>query len=136
MSLPAEPILFAQAFLQARATGTALEGVAVRVGRAEDSDQPPFLLLEQAGEIHDRGLPAYLPARVSVTAFGLDEDQAILLYRAASDLFHRVGPVVIDGVGMWKAFDETGPQPREETNTNWSARYGVIAIYMADVRLN
>lgn len=132
MSLAPEPVLFAQAFLQQFAPDTAIENVPVRVMRLEQDDMPPALLLEPAGEVHERSLPVFLPARVAVVAYALSADAALLLYRTASDLFHRTGPVLIDGIGLFKAFDETGPQPRDEPNTTWHGVFGVIALYMAD----
>lgn len=132
MTLDPEPILFLQAWLGQLAPMTAIAGVPVRVSRLEDTDKPPAILLENAGELHDRGLPAFLPARVSFTTYGETEDDAMVLYRTVSNLLHRRGPVRIGDVGMWRAFDETGPQPREDPNTNWPAKFGVIDLYMPD----
>ena len=126
---------FVKTILELGADGTALEGVSIRVGRLEPADEPPVGLLETAGAIHDETLPAYLPFRVSMTWYAATPWGADQLYGAATDLLHRAGPLVIDGIGLWRAFDETGPSPRDDANTNWSATFGVVALYMPDVAL-
>lgn len=137
MTLDPEPVLFVQALLISLQSGTAIEDVAIRVGRLESEDVPPVMLLESAGELRHTSVSAFLPARVSFTTYGRTEDEALLLYRATANLLHRRGPTLLDdGVGMWRAFDETGPQPREDPDTTWSARFGVMAIYMPDVALS
>jgi hypothetical protein len=135
MSLDPEPVLFVQALLYQLRPNTAIGDVEIRVGRLEREDVPPVILLENAGELSDRSLPAFLPARVSFTTYGRSEDEAILIYRVVHNLLHRRGPTRIENVAMWRAFDETGPQVREDPNTNWTARFGVMGIYMPDVAL-
>lgn len=135
MTDPADPTLFARTVLLADASGTEIDGLDVRIGRLENTDTAPVLLLEDAGWIRHDILPTFLPARVSLTAFGRTEAEASLLLRAATDILHRAGPRVIDGVGMWKALDETGPQPRDEPEARWPARFTVMALYMPDVTL-
>lgn len=135
MALDPEPILFMQALFYQLRTGTAAADIEARVGRLEDSDVPPVILLENAGELSLDTLPVFLPARVSFTTFGRTEDEAILIYRVVHNMFHRRGPSRIEDVAMWKALDETGPQPREDPNTNWNARFGVMALYMPDKKL-
>jgi hypothetical protein len=132
--LDPEPILFMQALIEQRAPGTAIENVPVRVGRAEAADKPPFILLENAGELPSRGVPMFLPARVQYTAYGETEDDATLIWRVVRNLLHRSGRVRIDNVVGW-LFDEMGMQPREDPHTYWSARFGVMTLYMPDVAL-
>lgn len=136
MTDPAYPILFAQSVLQADAAGTEIEGVAIRIGRLENTDVAPVILLEDAGWLRDATLPVFLPARISVSAYGNTEWEAMLLLRTATDILHRLTNRVIDGVGCWKVFDETGPQPRDDPNTRWPARFTVVALYMPDVALS
>jgi hypothetical protein len=136
MTLDPEPILFVQALLEHLAPATAIEDVAVRVGRLEAADAPPVILLENSGDLRSRNLPVFFPARVSVTAYGRTEDEATLIYRVVSNLLHKRGPTRLGDVAMWRAFDETGMQPREDPHTFWSARFGVMAIYMPDVALS
>ena len=131
----ADPIAFLLALLETDAPGTDLEDVPIRVGRIENDDLPPVVLLEDAGWIGDRYLPVLTPARVSITAYGRSESEASSLLLAARTIYHGQGPRVIDGTGMWKAFDETGPQPRDDPDTHWSARFVVAAIYMPSVVL-
>jgi hypothetical protein len=111
-------------------------GVEVRGGRGEPDDVPPFIVLEEAGALRDKSLPAYLPFRVGMTCFGLTEREASELYRTTTDILHRLGPLIENGVGMLRAYDETGPQPRDQAETRWPARYGVIGLYMVDTLLS
>lgn len=136
MTLDPEPVLFIQALVASLKAGTAIEDIEFRVGRLEREDAPPVALLESAGELRLTAVSAYLPARVQLTTYGRTEDEALLLYRTTANLLHRRGPVVLDGVGAWRIFDETGPQPREDPDTNWSARTGTLDVYMPDVALN
>lgn len=131
----ADPTLFVKTLLDTDAEDTDIEGVAIRIGRLENADVPPVILLEDAGWLRDAGLGVFLPARISITAYGRTEAEASSLLRAATDLLHRSGPRVIDGIGMWRAFDETGPQPRDDPDTHWPARFSVTALYMPDVAL-
>jgi hypothetical protein len=131
----ADPVLFAQTIILADAAGTDVDGIDVRIGRLENTDVPPVILLEDAGWIRSDSLPAFLPARVSVTAYGRSESEASLLLRAAMDILHRAGPRVIDGIGLWRAYDETGPQSRDDPDTRWPARFTVAALFMPDVAL-
>jgi hypothetical protein len=110
--------------------------VPVRGGRAEPDDAPPFILIEEAGALHDMSLPAYLPFRVAMTCFGSTEREASELWRTTTDTLHRLGPLIEGGVGMLRAYDETGPQPRDQGETRWPARYGIIGLYLVDTNLD
>mgnify|MGYP001216041185 CR=1 FL=1 len=138
MSQP-DVIAFLRALLLELAEGTDIEDVPVRGDRLEPGDNPdtvPVILLEDAGALRGRGVPAYLPYRVMVTAFGRTEKQAADVLRTTTDLLHDYGPLVDDDrVGLWKAFDETGPQPRQEPDTRWAARFSVFALYIPDAVL-
>jgi hypothetical protein len=134
MSNPASPdiLAFARDLLVELSTGTALEDAVIRADRLEAGDEPPAVLLGEAGSIRSKTLPAFLPARISVKTFGSDEEEASSLWRAVSDLLHRAGPLVRDGVAMWAAFDETGPQPTTDPDTRWPMVFGVFNLHVAD----
>jgi hypothetical protein len=123
---------FIRDWLDSQKEGTTLAGTLIRSYDMSGSDEPPFLLLEDDGHIRDRGVPAYLPFRLSLTAFGRTEKEAAALYRSATNLLHDAKNVLVDGIGFWGAFDETGPQPRREPETRWPARFGIVDIYMPD----
>ena len=127
---------FVKTFLEQRANYTVLDGIPIRGGRLEREDVPPALLLEPAGALRHESLPAYLPFRVALTAYGRTDREASEVYATATGLLHRAGKVVIDGVAMWDAFDETGPSPRDDASTSWPATYGVVALYMPDVAID
>ena len=107
----------------------------VRGGRAEPSDVPPFIVIEEAGSLRSMYLPVYLPFRIGMTCFGKTEREASELWRTTTDILHGLGPLIEDGVGMYGAYDETGPQPRDQAETRWPARYGVIGVYLLDMTL-
>lgn len=138
------PVTFAQpdvpafmlAWLATLMPSSPIAGVAVDVGRLDPQADPstaPRILIEEAGALHHPMAPAYLPFRLSVTVYGRTENQAATILRQFVDLVSRAGPVVLGGVGLWKALDETGPQPRRDPDTTWPARFSVLALYMADV---
>lgn len=134
MTENADPMEFLLAVLMDSA-GTDLAGIGVRVGRIENADVPPVLLLEDAGWRNATEVAFFTPARISITAYGRTEAEAALLYRAATDLLPSHSLRVIAGIGSGWAFDETGPQPRDDPDTRWPARFGVAAIYMPTVVL-
>jgi hypothetical protein len=72
------------------------------------------------------------PARIRATCYGTDPRQASRMYRALVAILHRAGPLVRDGVGLFKAFDETGPQPLTDPDTRWDAVFGVFDLHLAD----
>lgn len=104
----------------------------VRGGRLEPGDEPPVILLEEAGALRDPSLPIYAPFRVSVTAYGRTDREASDLYGAVMEVMHRRGPEVVGDVGLWRAYDETGPQPRDDAGTRWPARFGILGLVVAD----
>jgi hypothetical protein len=123
---------FVRTWLESQAPGTTLAGTRIRAYEAQGHDEPPYVLLEDAGWLRDRGVPAYLPFRLSVTAFGRTETEAAALYRSVSNLLHDAKNVLVSGVGFWGAFDETGAQPRNDPDSRWPARFGITDIYMPD----
>ena len=127
---------FLRSLLLDEASGTPIEDVAIRCDRLEPGDDPdsaPVLLLEEAGAIRDPAVPVYRPFRVMVTAYGRTEKVAGDILRSTTDILHGIGPLVdADGVGLWNAFDETGPQPRQDPETRWPARFCIMDLYMAD----
>lgn len=123
---------FVRTWLENAAPGTSLEGTRVLAYEAQGYDTPPYILLEDAGWLRDRGVPAYLPFRLSLTTFGKTKTEAAALYRSATNLLHDAKNQLVDGVGFWGAFDETGAQPREGPGSRWPARFGIIDVYMPD----
>ena len=131
-----DPVATLRAVLIPRAVGTDLEGLPIRSKR-EEGDAPPFLVAREAGDLHHRSVGALLPARVNLSVVALDEDQAAALWRLASALLHRLGPLIVavDGadVGVWRIHDETGlQQPVQEPDTLWWRAFGVFDLTMAD----
>lgn len=136
MTVAVQPdvIAFAIALLEDAGTEE-LEGVVFRGGKFEPEDDPrvnPIAVLEEAGWIRERGIGLYSPFRMGVTTYAVDERTAAAVYRAVTDYLHRLGPVVRDGVGLHRAYDETGPSPVADPQTRWSARFGVVDMYVAD----
>lgn len=123
---------FVKTWLDAQKPGTTLADTRIQAYDAQGFDEPPFVLLEDAGWLRDRGVPAYLPFRLSVTAFGRTQTEAAALYRSVTNLLHNARNVLLDGVGFWGAFDESGSQPRQDPESRWPARFGVTDIYMPD----
>ena len=115
------------------APATALANVAVRTNDRHDDDAPPFVVVSEGGAIHHRTGPAYVPARVNLSAWGIDADQAVELYLTAAQLLHRLGPLVRNGIGIFKIFEETGlQQPFEDPDTGWWRAFGVFDLVMVD----
>jgi hypothetical protein len=125
-------VLFMRTWLDAQKAGTTLAGTVIRDYELQGYDEPPCVLLEDAGFLRDRGVPAYLPFRLSVTAFGRTETEAAALYRSVTNLLHDAKNQLVDGVGFWGAFDETGSLPRQDSESRWPARFGITDIYMPD----
>lgn len=121
--------------LLADSGATGLVGVVLRGGLLEPDDDPrvtPAIVLEEAGWIREHGIGLYSPFRLGIWTYAADERAAAALYRVVTDVFHRAGPVIRDGVGLHRAYDETGASPVSDPATHWSARYGVVAMYLAD----
>ena len=131
MSSP-DPLAFARDLLLELVPGTALATVPIRADCLEEGDEPPVILLRDAGALRHRGLPAFHPARVDVVCYGETPEQAASLFRGVSDLLHRAGPLKRDGVALWKAYDETGPSPSVDPDTRWPLAFGVVALHLAD----
>ena len=111
--------------------GTAIASVPIVTHDDDGTHQAPYIFLEDAGFIHDVGVPAYLPFRLSLTAYHRTNALAGALYRAATDILHGAANVLgSDLVGFWSAEDETGPQPGPEGRI--PARSGITAIYMPE----
>lgn len=124
-------VTFVKTWLRAQSVGTDLEKVAILTYDDDGMHQPPFVILEEAGWLHSAWVPAYLPFRMSATIYARTNREAGSLYRTLSDLLHGATNILADdGVGMWSAQDETGPQPGPEGR--WPARSSVFALYMPD----
>ena len=100
MEQPDVPV-FVRDWLDSAKVGTSLEPYLIRAYERLGHDSPPYVLLEDAGAIRDRGVPAYLPFRLSVTAFGRTETEAAALYRSVTNLLHDAKNVLVAGVGFW-----------------------------------
>jgi hypothetical protein len=35
-------------------------------------------------------------------------------------------------IGLWRAYDETGPQPSTDPDTSWPTSFGIFDLYMTD----
>jgi hypothetical protein len=128
-------VTFVKTWLREEAVGTDLENVAMLVYDDDGRHQPPFLIFEEAGFLRSAYVPAYLPFRLSATVYARTNREASALYRTLSDLLHGATNILADdGMGMWQATDETGPQPGPEGR--WPARTGVFALYMPDRALS
>jgi hypothetical protein len=120
-------------FFEEVAPGTTLEDVLIRAHDLNGNEEPPFVLLEEAGAIHSAEVPAYLPFRLALTTFGRTEAEAALLYRRVTSALHnRTNWLGTDGFGFWQATDETGPQPRNDASASWPARFGITDLFMPD----
>ncbi len=118
--------------LLALAPGTAIAAVPVRTKRLE-GEPPPFIHVGEGGAIHHRTGPVYNPARVNLSAWALDEDQSVEMYLTAAQLLHRLGPLIRNGIGIFKIFEETGlQQPFEDPDTGWWRAFGVFDLVMVD----
>lgn len=133
----ADPVAAFRAVLVARAAATGETLGTVRSHR-HDGDEPPYVLLREAGAPRERNAPVMNPARVAIQVFELDEAAAAAGYRRISALAHRAGPMTVDldddgSVGVWKVFDETGVQtPVKDPDTGWWIAGGVFDLYMTD----
>ena len=128
-----DPLAAFREALLALAPTTALADVPIRANERHDGDAPPFVVIAEGGAIRHRTGPAYAPARVNLSAWGNDADQAVELYLTASQLLHRYGPVVRSGAGIFRIFDETGlQQPFEDPDTGWWRAFGVFDLVMVD----
>lgn len=126
-----DPVAFTTTLLESLQPASAIEDVPVIADRAGQVE-PPFLLVQDRLAVRDRGVGAYLPARVKVTAFGRSPEEAAAVYREASRLLHQRGPVSNDHGRAWRVFEEVGAQPVEDPDTKWSTTFGVFDLYMAD----
>jgi hypothetical protein len=128
-----DPLAAFRESLLALAPSTALASVAVRTNVKHADDVPPFVVIAEGGAIRHRTGPAYAPARVNFSAWGIDADQAVELYLTASQLLHRLGPLVRNGAGIFRIYDETGvQQPFEDPDTGWWRAFGVFDLVMVD----
>jgi hypothetical protein len=130
-----DPLGFLLGYLLENVEGTVLDGVPLRGGNTEPGDEPPMVLLEEAGHLRDRSVP-WQSVRINVRAFGplgpAGPRLSSELYRAVAELTHGVGPTTRSGVAVARMFEETGPQPAEDPDTRWPETFGVIVLEMAD----
>lgn len=128
-----DPVAVLRSILLARLAATGQTVVPVVANVREAGGQVPFYVLSEAGALRARGPGAYGPARVGLAAWAATEDAAAAAYRLASDLLHRQGPLVVDGAGVWKVFDETGLQrPLPDPDSDWWSAQGVFDLVMTD----
>jgi hypothetical protein len=129
----ADPVAAFRDALLALAPATAIAGVDVRTNKRHGGDSPPYFIVSEGGDIQHRTAAVYNPARVNVSAYGLNADQAVDLFRTASQLVHRTGPLIRNGVGIFRIFAETGlQQPLEDPDTGWWRAFGVFDLVMVD----
>ena len=127
-----DTVAAARDVLLSRIPGSSIEAVPVRT-QHEQGEAPPFILVAEGGAIRLPSVPLYAPARANLEAWGLDEDQAVEIYLTAAQLLHRLGPLVINGVGIFRIFEETGlQQPFLDPDTGWWRAFGVFDLTMVD----
>lgn len=127
------PIVALRALLLELEVGTDIEGIPVVSVSRDEGMVPPFFLVAEAGSIRHRTGPAYAPARARLEAVHLTDREAVDMYLVASERLHRFGPAVRDGVGIFKVFDETGPQqPFQDPDTSWWRAFGVLDLVLLD----
>jgi hypothetical protein len=127
-----DPVAALRDALLALAPSTALAAIPVRTEHLE-AEAPPFFLVGEAGAIHHRTGPVYNPARINLSAWALDQDQAVEMYLTAAALLHRYGPVVRNGIGIFRIFEETGlQQPFADPDTGWFRAFGAFDMVMVD----
>jgi hypothetical protein len=128
-----DPVAVLRTILLERLTRTGQTVVHVVGSAREPGIEPPFYVAAEAGAIHETSAPVLNPARVTLTAWALTEDDAAAAYRLAIDLLHRQGPLVVDGVGVWKVKDETGLQGAlPDPDSSWWRASGVFDLVMTD----
>lgn len=133
MSAIVDPVAVLRDLLLELAPGSALAGLPIRTTARHEGDAPPFVVLAEGGALRHRSGPVYAPARINLSAWALDADRAAELYRAASELLHRRGPIVRNGAGIFRIYDETGLQaPFEDPDTGWWRAFGVFDLVMVD----
>ena len=133
MTAYVDPVAAFRDALLALAPATAIDGVLIRTNKRHDGDAPPYLVVGEAGDIQHRTAAVYNPARVNLSVWGADADQAVDLYRTASQLVHRTGPFIRNGMGIFRIFAETGlQQPLEDPDTGWWRAFGVFDLVMVD----
>lgn len=115
--------------------GSPLREVPIDGGKLEAGRTPPVVLLEEVGAIRRKSV-GLLVARIRAKAFGLNEQHASAMFRELSALMNGRGPFVrtVDGkpVGLFRVYDETGPQPITDPDTRWDASFGVFDLHLAD----
>jgi hypothetical protein len=133
-----DPIEVFRAVLIARAVDTTLEDVPIRSNERDQDDEPPYLIASEAGSLRHTSVGAFLPTRVGLSGYATTESGAAALYRTASDVLHRAGPLRISipdfgSAGVWRIYDETGLQrPVRDPDTGWWRAFGVFDMHMAD----
>lgn len=128
-----DPVALLRTILLEVVEDTQLAGMPIVSNVREDGQEPPFLVLAEAGSVPHPTLPLFQPARVSLTTWALTDGAAAEAYRVASSLLHRNGPFVRDDVGVFRIFDETGlQQPIKDPDTGWWRAFGVFDLHMVD----
>jgi hypothetical protein len=120
-------------------TGTGIAGLSVRRGRLASSDDPmteAVILLEEAGSLEAVTYRVYLPFRVEITVLAATEGEASRLLRILMRILTGLTNVIRSGVALGCVLDETGPQPRQDADTDWPGRSTIAGLYMPSVLLS
>ena len=118
---------------------TDIAGITVRRGRLAAADDPmtaPVILLEEAGSLEATTYRVYLPFRVEITVLAQTEGEASRLLRALMRILTGLTNVIRSGVALGCVLDETGPQPRQDADTDWPGRSTIAGLYMPSVLLS
>lgn len=134
-----DPVATLRSLFLARAAAAGDDAPVLRSTHAA-GEEPPFALLRDAGDSHERNAPVLNPARVSVSQYELTSAAAARRLRRLAALVHGFGPTTVeleeeDGgtVLVFKVFNETGVQePVQEPDTNWWVATAAFDVHMTD----
>lgn len=130
-----DPLGAFRAYVAARTAGTVLDGIPLRGGNLDPGDEPPAVLLMEAGGTHQRSVP-WQSTRIEVFCYGplgpAGPRIASELYRAVAGIAHGAGPFTVGATTVARMFEEMGPQPMVDATTRWAVVYGVFDLEMPD----
>ena len=132
-------LTFLQGLILELAPGTAFDGVDVRRARLAASDDPTenaVILLEEAGALELPTYRAYSPFRVDIAVLAPTEGDASRILTPLIRTLTSLTNVIRSGVALGCVLDETGPQPRQDADTDWPGRSTIVGLYMPSVLLS